>query len=87
MTGAIDITKSEKGLLALVLIVLVTVLAFLGKVSWGDVLSFYEWIFTAYVAGKTVQGVAAGGGNLKDTIARLLTPNQPSPPPTDQPKE
>lgn len=74
----IDITKSEKGLLALALIATVTVLAALGKVTWPAAISFYEWIFTAYAAAKTVQGVANGNG-LKDVVGKLLTIVAPDP--------
>jgi hypothetical protein len=71
--AATDLAKSEKGLLALALIIAATILAAIGKLTWPETLDFYKWIFYAYVAGKTIQGVANGNG-LKSLLTTTTTP-------------
>lgn len=63
--GAItDIWKSERGLLAVLLVVTAGVLAGLGYMTTQEWTEFAKWIFVTYTAGKTVTGafqIAKGG--------------------------
>ena len=55
--GAItDLWKSERGLLAVLIIVAASVLAGLDKMTVADWQTFVMGIFIAYAAGKTVTG-------------------------------
>ena len=58
--GAItDLWKSERGLLAVLIIVAATVLTALSKMSIADWQTFITGIFITYAAGKTVTGAVA----------------------------
>ena len=57
MGALADLWKSERGLIALVLIICVTVLASIGHVTFPDWQSYTTWVFGIYVAGKTATGV------------------------------
>jgi hypothetical protein len=58
--GAIaDLWKSERGLLAVLIIVAASVLAGLDKMAVADWQTFVMGIFIAYAAGKTVTGAVA----------------------------
>ena len=54
-----NLLNSEKGVMGLALLVGVTVLAGLGRVTSEDWLSYTQWIFGIYVGGKSIQGAAA----------------------------
>lgn len=67
--GAIaDIWHSERGLIALAIIVAATVLAALGRMSIGDWQTFVLGVFIAYAAGKTATGVASIIKGVPDPI-------------------
>lgn len=51
--------NSEKGALALVLLIGITVLAAIGKMSLAEWQSMVLWIFGIYTGGKSLQGAAA----------------------------
>lgn len=58
--GAIkDLWQSERGLVAVLLIVACTVLAAVGKITVDGWTEYTKWIFVAYAAAKTVTGTAA----------------------------
>jgi len=58
--GAIaDLWKSERGLLAVLIIVAASILAGLDKMPVADWQTFVTGIFIAYAAGKTVTGAVA----------------------------
>lgn len=57
MAALNDFWKSERGLLALALIIGSVVLAALSVITADQWLDYSKWIFTAYVAGKTATGV------------------------------
>lgn len=77
--GAIaDIWKSERGLLAVVLIISATVLAAMGQMTEASWREFSIYVFTVYVGSKTVTGsVALIKGKGAD-----VDPAQPAPSPT-----
>lgn len=55
--GAIaDLWKSERGLLAVLLVATAGVLAGLGHMTIPEWTEFTKWIFMTYTAGKTVTG-------------------------------
>lgn len=55
--GAIaDLWKSERGLLAVLLIIAVTVLAIIGNVTGAEWREYTLYIFGGYTAAKTVTG-------------------------------
>lgn len=77
--GAItDLWKSERGLLAVLIIVAATVLTALSKMTISDWQTFVTGIFITYAAGKTVTGAVA---ILKGT----QDPPVPAPAPTPTP--
>jgi len=58
--GAItDLWKSERGLLAVLIIIAASVLAGLGKMTIDGWQTFVTGIFITYAAGKTVTGAVA----------------------------
>ena len=63
--GAIgDLWKSERGLLAVLLVATAAILAGLGNMTTAEWTDFSKWIFITYAAGKTVTGaiqIAKGG--------------------------
>ena len=74
-----DLVNSEKGLIGVLLIIGVTVLASLDKVTFDSWQNYTLWIFGVYVGGKTVQGVTT-------TIVNGKTPGAPpAPTPTPEP--
>jgi hypothetical protein len=80
--GAItDLWKSERGLIAVALIVAATVLTALSVLTperWEQWSSFVKWIFITYTAGKTLTGAAvimkSGGA---EATAEAATPVAP----------
>ena len=54
-----DILTSEKGTLALVFLICLTVALCLGKLTQDGYLETALWVFGIYVGGKTVQGATA----------------------------
>lgn len=55
--GAItDLWKSERGLIAVLLIIAATVLASLGKMTFADWREYTLYIFGTYAAAKTITG-------------------------------
>ena len=67
---------SEKGILALALIIGATVLTALGKMSLVEWQEYTIYIFGIYTAGKAIQGGAAALGNC-------LKKPEPAPEPVD----
>jgi hypothetical protein len=78
--GAItDLWKSERGLLAVLLVITAGILAGLGYMTTPEWTEFAKWIFVTYTAGKTVTGafqIAKGG---------TADPERPAPAPTPAP--
>jgi hypothetical protein len=78
--GAIgDLWKSERGLLAVLLVVTAAILAGLGNMTTTEWTDFSKWIFITYAAGKTVTGafqIAKGG---------TADPERPAPQPAPEP--
>lgn len=59
MSAIADIWESERGLMAVALILSSTVLAAMKVITADAWLSYSKWIFTTYAAGKTLTGVVA----------------------------
>jgi hypothetical protein len=79
--GAIgDLWKSERGLLAVLLVITAAILAGLGNMTTPEWTDFSKWIFITYAAGKTVTGafqIAKGG---------TADPERPAPAPAPAPE-
>lgn len=78
--GAItDLWKSERGLLAVLIIVAATVLAALEKMSIIDWQAFVTGIFITYVSGKTVTGAVQiwKGSKPKTAATPIATEAKP----------
>jgi hypothetical protein len=56
MGALTDLWKSERGLLAVLLVISAGVLAGLGYMTTPEWTEFAKWIFITYTAGKTVTG-------------------------------
>lgn len=68
MGAIIDLWKSERGLMAMVLIIASFVLTMTGKVSADVWVEYTKWIFVTYAAAKMVTSVAetrAGAADQK----------------------
>ncbi len=72
MGAIIDLWKSERGLLALLLVAVAGVLAGLGRMTVVEWTDFSKWIFVTYTAGKTVTGAFQiaknGNGNAPEPV-------------------
>ena len=81
--GAItDLWKSERGLLAVLLVITAGVLAGLGYMTTPEWTEFAKWIFITYTAGKTVTGaiqIAKGNTANPETQAAAPIPVPSSP--------
>ena len=87
--GAItDLWKSERGLLAVLIIVAASVLAGLGKMTIDGWQTFVTGIFITYAAGKTVTGAVAilrGSADPAPSSSPEATP-APAPAPAPAPE-
>jgi hypothetical protein len=80
--GAItDLWKSERGFLAVLIIIAASVLAGLGKMTIDSWQTFVTGIFVAYATGKTITGTVA---IIKGGADPALTP-EPTPAPAPAP--
>lgn len=86
--GAItDLWKSERGLVAVLLIIAATVLASLGKMTFTDWREYTLYIFGTYAAAKTITGAlqiikgdpAAPSSEAAPTPAASPPPAPPAP--------
>jgi len=57
MQGIKDLLGSERGMITLVLIALVTILTVLKIISGADWLSYTKWLAVAIITAKTATGV------------------------------
>lgn len=69
MQGLKDLISGERGLLGILLIIAVTVLAAIGMATYEQWADFTKYVFTAFVAGKTVTTVAGLMTAKKDDTA------------------
>jgi len=70
---------SEKGILALALLIAATVLTALGKMSLAEWQDYSIWIFGIYTGGKAIQGAASAiSGSLKPADSSDADPNPES---------
>lgn len=86
--GAItDLWKSERGLLAVLLVATAGVLAGLGHMTTLEWTEFAKWIFVTYTAGKTVTGAfqIAKGGTADPERPALQSASAPAPVPPSVP--
>lgn len=75
--GAIaDLWKSERGLVAITLIVATTVLCAISVITAAQWLDYTKWIFVTYAAAKTVTGVslAIKSSNIESAKAAAAGP-------------
>jgi hypothetical protein len=72
-----DLWNSERGLLAVLLIIGVTVLGCLGRITFEEWSGFSKWIFGAYAISKTATGVVAA---IKGTPEQAQAPAPATPP-------
>lgn len=83
--GAIaDLWKSERGLVAMLLIVAGTVGLALGRLTTEQWIEFTQWLFVTYATGKTITGTVAILKGSGDPAAPAGTP-APVPAPTPSP--
>lgn len=54
MTGFGDIFKSERGVFTLLVLIMVTILTALGKVTADQWIEFTKWLTVAFISGKTI---------------------------------
>jgi len=91
-----NLWNSERGLVAIALIVACTVLVAIGRITVEQWQSYSTWIFGIYVAGKTATGTAQiirstpPGGSPSDLLGTILGPlfkqfPPPAPSSTDTP--
>ena len=73
MTGFGDIFKSERGVFALLVLIMVTILTAIGKVTADQWIEFTKWLSIAFISGKTIS----------HAVETMKTP-APEPPPSQQ---
>lgn len=87
MSNAVtDLWKSERGIIAVSLIIAATVLTALSVLTperWEQWSTFVKWIFVTYTAGKTVTTAASifkgGDEDVADPVTPAATPATPTP--------
>lgn len=85
--GAIkDLFESERGLVAVVLAAGATVLLGIGRLTTDQWTAYTQWIFTVYVAGKTVTGAVTSLSTKapaqvpgQTTVSGTITTTEPAP--------
>jgi hypothetical protein len=88
MGALTDLWKSERGLLAVLLVASAGILAGLGHMTIPEWTEFAKWIFITYTAGKTVTGafqIAKGGTADPERPAPTPAPAPPPAPPAPEP--
>ena len=74
--GAItDLWKSERGLLALLLVISAGVLAVIGQMPVTEWTDFSKWIFLTYTAGKSLTGAVQ---IIKGATSKKVTSPDPA---------
>lgn len=82
MGAIMDLWRSERGLVAVLLIVACTVLAVQGKLTVAEWTDYSKWIFVTYAAAKTITGTAQvlkGPQVTEDTATGSGPPSVPPP--------
>jgi hypothetical protein len=70
-----DLLNSEKGVLAITLLIAITVLTALGKMTLAEWQNMALWVFGIYTGGKAVQGAAAQfSGRTKEIAPTTQAP-------------
>lgn len=83
MGALADLWKSERGLVAIVILMATSVLCALGHITTDQWLEHTRWVFVTYAAAKTVTGTAAMLARPSPDSAEVLrtSPQQSSPNP------
>ena len=84
MSGFNDIFKSERGVFTLLILILVTGLTAIGKISADQWIEFTKWLTVAFISGKTISHAVE---TLKPQTPTPQTPQAPLPTATALPKE
>jgi hypothetical protein len=84
MGALTDLWKSERGIIAVALIVAASVLTGLSVLTpekWEQWSTFVKWIFVTYTAGKTLTGAALimKGGAESEPPTPAIPPTPPTP--------
>lgn len=77
MSALTNLWNSEKGIIAVALIIAATVLTTLGHITADAWIDYSKWIFAFYVGGKTIQG-AASALATRPTAASTTTSSGPA---------
>ena len=89
MGALTDLWKSERGLLAVLLVATAGLLAGLGHMTVPEWTEFAKWIFVTYTAGKTVTGafqIAKGGTADPERLAPVPAPVPVPPSAPEEPR-
>ena len=81
MTGIGDIFKSERGVFTLLVLIMVTILTAIGKVTADQWIEFTKWLTVAFISGKTISHAVE---TMKPQTSSP-SPSPPSPPPPPSP--
>jgi hypothetical protein len=84
MTGIGDIFKSERGVFTLLVLIMVTILTAIGKVTADQWIEFTKWLTVAFISGKTISHAVE---TMKTPTAAPSASPSPLPTATAQPKE
>lgn len=81
LQGAQDLLESERGIFAIMMLISVTVLTFVGKISGEQWLDFNKWLAIALIGSKTVTTAIDTLKNPKDQpaapTAQVVNDKQP----------
>ena len=68
MGALADLWKSERGLVAITLILAMSVLCGLGSFTGAQWIDYTQWISTVYIGSKTITGVVSTMKGVTDTV-------------------
>ncbi len=71
MPAILDLLKSERGILTILLVIASVVLSAIGVITPQQWLDYTKWIFVTYVAGKTITGAVAAQGQGAPNLATV----------------
>ena len=79
MGALTDLWQSERGVVAIVLILGATVLMIVGRMTIDQWIDFNKWVFVTYAASKTITGSVALVKGSGDPAAPANTPPAQAP--------
>jgi hypothetical protein len=87
MAGFNDIFKSERGVFTLLVLIMVTILTAIGKVTADQWIEFTKWLTVAFISGKTISHAVETMKPATSPTSAATPPPSPLPTATALPKD